>query len=206
MMEPLPVGWRKERYSYHEALRIVAWWRYGAPHPGTDAKMSKEAKWNADRDIRPRLRHDKRPDQPPAPRITRRPSNWFPPLHTYPADEPWLRSGFGKPEWGFNHRTDDDFGRVNLPPAAWVAFEDLESLCPGAFGEIAPADPAPSRTSASQRRAEKILELAESLGIDPFDRGHGNKARLKALCLEDHREFTDSTFDHAWKALKKLGK
>ena len=138
-MEPLPPGWRKERYSYQEALEIVGWWRYGGPRPGTDAKMSRTAQQNARQDILPFLRRDERPDQPPAPRITRRPSNWLPPLHTYPADEPWLRSGFGKPEWGFNHQTDDDFGRVNLPPPSWVALEDLESLCPGVFDERKPS-------------------------------------------------------------------
>ena len=204
MMEPLPPGWRKERYNYLVALRMVARWRYGGPHPGIDAKISREARWNADRELMPLRQYDQRPAESPAPPITRRPSNW---LRAFPPDDPWLASGFDKPGWGFEtSRPNDEFGRVNLPPPPWIAFADLEQLCPGAFGEIAPADPAPKRTGAKQRRAEKILKLAESLGIDPFNLQYGEREKIKRLCLEDPREFTESTFDHAWKALKKPGK
>ncbi len=175
MKTPLAPFWRKERYSYQEALKIVAWWRYGPDddslHPGADAKIGREARQNADRDIRPLLQRDKIPDQPPSPRISRRESDW---LQGSSPKDPWLRSGFGKPGWGFNDKTSDDFGRFNLPPPAWLAFEDLAALCPGVFGDSGRGTSDASASGQALARLSHAENIACRQQIEDWDREHGH--------------------------------
>ena len=122
-MEPLPIGWRKDRYTWHEALRIVAWRRYGGPHPGTDAKPSREARANATRDLKPVVR-----SEPIAatPRAQAKQSNWV---------TNWRNSEFYRPGWELEPRR-TSATHIRAPVnRSWIDRSDLEALCPGLFHE-----------------------------------------------------------------------
>ncbi len=117
-MEPLPDGWRKERYSLLEAERIVAYWRYGAPHPGTDAQPSREAKRSAREDLKRITSFEEKEAAIVAP-----PGPFLP-------DDPWLNPRGG---WGAEAAHQSQAIRRAVRRVPYITRDDLETLCPGLF-------------------------------------------------------------------------
>lgn len=57
-----------------------------------------------------------------------------------------------------------------------------------------------------ERQIDAILTAAAALEMTPTNIPDGGKAEIKEICLRRGELFTDSGFDHAWKAACKAGK
>lgn len=172
-MEPLPDGWKKDRYNTLEAERIVAYWRYGAPHPGTDAKPSREARLAARRELKAILSFDEHETE----RDTANPYS-LPPINRVRSADPWLTANDGWLIGADRHAR--SVRRVTLR-TSYVTRADLETLCPGLFGSdlhpVEPSDEAakPGATRASTTREDRLTRailaalesLRERLGREP---------------------------------------
>ncbi|MDD2872757.1 MAG: hypothetical protein PHG21_03925 [Azoarcus sp.] len=64
------------------------------------------------------------------------------------------------------------------------------------------ADPIKGKAS---RQVDAILKAAEELGFSLMAVPRGGKSQIMNMCLADPKMFTESSFDHAWKAARKLG-
>lgn len=87
------------------------------------------------------------------------------------------------------------------PPAATAQSLDFDDDPAGSTTPSAPAD-----TNSLGRRAkqfEALLTAAAALEYDPGAIPEGGKAKIREICLRRSDIFTDSGFDHAWKAASK---
>lgn len=61
------------------------------------------------------------------------------------------------------------------------------------------------RETRLQRQVQRILLALERLQLDPMLIPKGWKQKVKDMCLEEPKWFTDASFDHAWKVASKAG-
>lgn len=197
-MDPLPDAWKKPDYSYKEALRIVAWWRYGGPHPAHDADPSRKVQGYAAADLRPIVQSEERELHNNHNNHNKKMSDQF---YRYCGDgeisdryEVLSRELIlGKSGIEIKERRSPSVTYIRV---TWVLYDALLALCPGIFTEATTDRPL---KSADEKRGKRIQEIAAGLGIDVLSPGYGEKKTIKTACLEYHAEFTAETFEHAWK-------
>lgn len=81
--------------------------------------------------------------------------------------------------------------------------ENMTILQGNATQEPSEPDAPWEKQGRRQNQVDKIVLQARTLGYKPQSIPHGGKANIKKECLKDGTLFTDSAFDHAWRAASK---